>query len=268
MNNVLHIGATGLRAQQMAVDVVANNVANVNTPAFKRNAVAFVELVGRVDPGGVIGDGLVSAVPSAGVSAPAAMDAGLGVSVAATPKVLEQGELRKTDNPLDLAVRGPGFIELLGPGGQTVLWRGGSLRVNADGFLAAANGLPLKTSISVPRETAALAFTPDGQVLAQASGDARPQSIGQIDLVEVTDARALQAIGDGLYRVDDPNSGVMRRAAGEGGGVLAQGFLEGSNVRMVDEMVNMILMQRAYAANARLIQMADEMMNTVNQLRR
>jgi flagellar basal-body rod protein FlgG len=257
MNNVLYIGATGLRAQQLAVDVVANNVANINTPAFKRNSVAFAELVAQPERG------------DATATVQRATEAGLGVSVAASPKVLEQGELRKTDNPLDVAIRGGGFVELLGPGGQTYLWRGGALRVNTDGFLAAANGLQLKTPISVPREAAAVAIADDGQVFAVVPGERSAQQIGQLELVGVADARSVSAIGDGLYRVDDPLADVSRASPGESGmGLIAQGYLEGSNVKMVDEMVNMVLMQRAYAANARLIQLADEMMNTVNQLRR
>ena len=247
MNNVFHIGATGLRAQQSAVDAVANNVANVNTPAYKRNAVAFAEMVG---------------------SAAAGAD-GMGVTVAASPKVLEQGDLRKTDGAFDLAVRGAGFIELMAPGGQTLLWRGGTLRVNADGLLASAGGMALKAGVSVPRETTALSIAPGGQVLATVAGQKEPQPIGQIDLVAVADARALTALGDGLYRLDDPLAETARGAPGDGGvGLLAQGHLEASNVRMADEMVGMLMMQRAYAANARMLQVADEMMATINQLRR
>lgn len=258
MNNVFHIGATGLRAQQAAVDVVANNVANINTPAFKRSAVAFSEMVGAVAPAA---DG--------GTAGGAAVEPGLGVAISSSPKVLEQGELRKTDNPLDIAIRGSGFIELMGPGGQTVLWRGGALRVNSDGFLASANGLPLKGSISVPRDASALLVAESGQVFAAVAGQKSPQPIGQIELTAVADSRALTPLGDGLYRLDDPLADVSRGAPGEGGlGLFSQGHLESSNVKMVDEMVAMMLMQRAYTANARMLQIADEMMGTINQLRR
>jgi flagellar basal-body rod protein FlgG len=257
MNNVFHIGATGLKAQQSAVDVVANNVANINTPAFKRNTVAF---------SGIVGVGPVAEGEGANAGR---TDSGLGVTVMAAPKLLEQGELRRTDSPLDIAIRGPGFIELMAPGGQTVLWRGGGMRVNADGFLAAANGMPLKVSVSVPREAKAVLIAESGQVFAMVEGQRSPQNIGQLELVAVTDARALSALGDGLYRVDDPLADMSRGQPAEGAfGVVAQGYLEASNVKLVDEMVNMMLMQRAYAANARVVQLADEMMNTINQLRR
>lgn len=258
MNNVFYIGATGLRAQQVGVDVVANNVANVNTPGYKRNAVAFSEMVG-----------LTSAVdPAAGLLRSAA-EPGLGVVATAAPKVLDAGDLRKTDSALDLAVRGAGFIELLAPGGQTLMWRGGTLRVNSDGALAAANGLPLKGSVSVPRDATGVLIAESGQVFATTPGNASAQPIGQIELVAVRDERALTALGDGLYQLTDALADSTRGQPGEAGlGLLAQGYLETSNVKMVDEMVGMLLMQRAYSANARILQAADEMMNTVNQLRR
>lgn len=258
MNNVFYIGATGLRAQQIGVDVVANNVANVNTPAYKRSTVNFSEMVGLTN----------AADPAAGLLRNAAMP-GLGVAASAAPKVLDAGDLRKTDSTLDLAVRGAGFIELLAPAGQTLMWRGGTLRVNADGALAAANGLPLKGSISVPRDATSVLIADNGQVFATTSGSANAQLIGQIELVAVRDGRALTALGDGLYQLTDALADSTRGQPGEAGlGLLAQGYLETSNVKMVDEMVGMLLMQRAYAANARVVQAADEMMNTVNQLRR
>lgn len=255
MNNVFYIGATGLRAQQTALDVVGNNIANMNTAAFKRGEVAFVELVAPAAP----------ASPGAGKVA----ERGIGVAAAASPKVFEQGELRQTGKELDLAVRGAGFIELLGPGGQALLWRGGGLRVNHDGMLAAANGLPLKGAISVPHETTALTITETGQVLAQTAGRKGAREIGRIDLVSVGDARALASEGDGVYRIGDETADISHGRPGDNGlGLLAQGYSEASNVKLADEMVNMLLMQRAYAANARLIQAGDEMMSLVNDLRR
>jgi flagellar basal-body rod protein FlgG len=129
--------------------------------------------------------------------------------------------------------------------------------------------LPLKGSISVPREATALLVAEGGQVLALVAGQKGPQSIGQIELTTVSDPRALTALGDGLYRIEDPLADLSRGMPGDGSlGLVAQGYLESSNVKMVDEMVSMMLMQRAYSANARVIQLADEMMNTINQLRR
>ena len=258
MNGVLFIGATGLRAQQAAVDAVANNIANINTPAFKRNSVTFSELVS---------DGLT--VTRADGARAASHALSLGVSANSSAKNFGHGELRKTDNPTDIAIRGNGFIELLSPGGQTLLWRGASVRVNPDGFLAASNGMQLKSTISVPRDATELQIAQTGAVTALLAGEKRPQQIGQIELVTVNDAKALTAIGEGMFRVDDPLADVQRGLPGEGSlGLIAQGFLEASNVNLTDEMVGMVLMQRAYAANARVIQLADEMMGTINQLRR
>ncbi len=256
MNSILFIGATGLRAQQTAVDTVANNIANINTPAFKRAAVAFSELVAP--------DPVARTDASAGVA-----NFGLGVSALSTSKNFSPGELRKTENALDLAIRGNGFIELMSPGGQTVLWRGASLRVNPDGFLAAANGMQLKASVSIPNDATGLLISESGAVSVMTAGNTKPQQIGQIELVGVSDARALSAIGDGMYRIDDPVADVVRGLPGEGNlGLIQQGFAESSNVNLTDEMVGMLLMQRAYTANARVIQVADDMMSTVNQLRR
>jgi flagellar basal-body rod protein FlgG len=257
MNGVLFIGATGLRAQQAAVDVLANNIANINTPAFKRGGVAFSELVSQ--GGGTNGIG----APAAGA------ESGLGVAALASARSFSQGDVRKTDNSMDIAIRGNGFIELMAPGGQTLLWRGSSLKVNPDGFLAANNGMALKASISVPNDASRLEISPSGVVTAWIAGDSRAQTVGQIDLVGVADTRALIAVGEGTYRIDDPLADTVRGTPGESNlGLIAQGFAEGSNVSLTDEMVAMMLMQRAYAANARVIQLGDEMMGLVNQLRR
>jgi flagellar basal-body rod protein FlgG len=255
MNSILFIGATGLRAQQTAVDTLANNIANINTPAYKRSSVNFSELVAP--------DAFARA------DALAAANAGLGVSAMSSSKNFSPGELRKTDNALDIAIRGNGFIELISPGGQTVLWRGASLRVNPDGFLAASNGMQLKATISVPNDATSLVIGENGAVAVTTAGSTKPQQIGQIELVGVGDARALAAIGDGMYRIDDPLADVVRGLPGDGNlGLIQQGFAETANVNLTEEMVAMLLMQRAYTANARVIQLADEMMATVNQLRR
>jgi flagellar basal-body rod protein FlgG len=258
MNGAHYIGATGLRAQQAAVDTVANNVANINTAAFKRNTVAFSELVSQ-------GLGVANADPARALT----LDAPQGVMVAASPKNFEPGELRKTDNPADLAIQGAGFFELMSPGGQTLLWRGSALRVNPDGFLAAANGMQLKASISAPRDATNVQIAQNGAVFAVLPGTARSEQIGQLELVNVGDTRGLTAVGDGMYRVDDPLTDIVRGLPGDGTlGLVMQGYAEVSNVNLADEMVGMVMMQRAYSANARVIQVADQMMETVNQLRR
>ena len=186
MNGAFYIGATGLRAQERALDVVANNVTNVNTTAFKRGEVRFAELVGRA-PG--------ATEPSR--AGPPAMH---GVAADDGGRVFAQGDLRETGNPLDLAISGAGFIELAGPGGEVLLWRGGTLAVGEDGTLAAAGGLPLKAMIEIPAGTSAVSIDREGEVTAVLPGETEPQPIGRIELVLVRNMEGLTAIEGGLYR--------------------------------------------------------------------
>lgn len=254
MNGAFYIGATGLDAQQRALDVIANNIANINTPTFKRSQVRFSELVSPASAG----DDL-QPVSIAGLS---------GVSISGSPKVFAQGDLRETGNPLDIAISGDGLLELLGPGGKSLLWRGGAMKVSADGFLAAGNGLPLKAMISVPLGTTALSISRQGVVTALIDGVESPREIGKIDLVLVKDMAGLSPLGEGLYETADP-SNLMTVAPGEdGGGAVVQGSLEMSNVQLSDEMVMLLLMQRAYAANAQVVQAGDQLMAIANGLKR
>ncbi|HLX02115.1 MAG TPA: flagellar hook basal-body protein, partial [Trinickia sp.] len=195
MNNVFYIGATGLNAQQAAVDVTANNIANLNTPAFKRGAVSFSELL---VPG-------TEATQRRQLDASPAAALGAGVAAAPSLHVFTPGELRPTGNALDIAVRGEGFIELAtetNPG-DALLWRGGTLHVGDDGYLAAPNGMPLKAMISVPRDSKGITIEANGRVLATVPDQADPLEIGQLELVMPTDTRALLTAGEGVYRVHD-----------------------------------------------------------------
>ncbi|MGU7783228.1 flagellar hook-basal body protein [Burkholderia sp. PU8-34] len=257
MNNVFYIGATGLTAQQTAVDTTANNIANMNTPAFKRSDVAFSELL---------------------TSAPASLTRGYagetssvaaGVATNSMLPVLTPGELHPTGNALDLAIRGNGFIELASDSGQTMLWRGGTLQIGADGYLTAANGLRLRAMISVPRDASSITISPTGQVQARVPSQADPIDLGEIELLMPADARSLESIGGGVYRARDDGQSVSRIQPGEdNAGLLAQGFSEASNVSLSDELVGLMLYQRAYAANARLVQVGDELMSIANGLKR
>lgn len=254
MNGAFYIGATGLEAQQRALDVIANNIANINTPTFKRSQVRFSELV---SPTGAVDE--LQPLTIAGLS---------GVAISGSPKVFAQGDLRETGNPLDIAVSGDGLLELLGPGGKSLLWRGGALKVNADGYLAAGNGLPLKAMISVPVGTTALSISRGGIVTATIDGIEDPREIGKIDLVLAKDMAGLSPQGEGLYETADL-ANLMTASPGEdGAGALVQGSLEMSNVQLSDEMVMLLLMQRAYGANAQVLQAGDQLMAIANGLRR
>lgn len=253
MNGAFYIGATGLGAQQRALDVTANNIANINTPAFKRTGVRFSELV--------TGPGLVDGL------APMAQPGLAGVAAADFPRIYEQGDLRETGDPLSIAIKGDGLIELMGARGETLLWRGGAMKVNADGYLSTASGLPLKAMISVPQGATALTIDRDGVVTAAEDGGVS-REIGRIDLVVVKDAASLETLGEGVYRVEDIQNLITATPGEDGAGLIVQGSVETSNVELADEMVMMLLVQRAYAANAQVIQAGDQLMSIANNLRR
>ncbi len=254
MNNAFYIGAASLRTFQVANEATAANVANIGTDQYKRVSVSFAEMVGDAAAG-----------TEAGAGAAAAM---MGVAVRAQDRVFTAGELRQTGNPLDLAVIGEGLLELAGPGGQSLFWRGGTLRVNADGYLAAANGLPLRSLIHVPQDAREMTIGADGHVRARLDGQALPVDLGQIELTMPTDTRALRSSGDGLFRIAD-DAELVRAHPGENGlGTLQQASVETSNVKLGDELVNLMLQQRAFAASARVVQVGDELMGLVTGLKR
>jgi flagellar basal-body rod protein FlgG len=255
MNGVFYIGATGLDTQQRAIDIVGNNIANMNTRAFKASHPQFSQLVA---PAPVVGDDTTT-------SGPPTL---LGVQMDGAPIDFSQGQLTETGSAMDLAINGSGFVELMGPAGQTQLWRGGTLTVNADGYLATANGTPLQAMISVPREATAITVAADGKVTATVAGSPQPLAIGQIDLVQANDPTSLTPMSGGVY-IAASESELNRSAPGvDGAGVFAQGFAETSNVNLAEEMVTLMLMQRTYSANAQVVQAGDQLMAIANELRR
>jgi flagellar basal-body rod protein FlgG len=256
VNGAFYVGSVGLETQQRALDVLANNIANMNTPAFKRSQVRFREVVARRK----------DVVRSADLTPPAQTLSGVRLDRAVL--VDQQGALRKTGAATDLAIDGAGFIELMGPAGQTYLWRGGGLKVNEDGLLAAANGMPLKAAVTVPRDAGALTIGADGAIRANLPDVAESVELGQIVLVRVDDAEAMERVDGGLYRLRDDARIEAAPAGEDGNGTLVQGSLEQSNVALNEEMVALMLVQRAYAANAQVMQAADALMGIANGLRR
>ena len=184
-------------------------------------------------------------------------------------KVFDSGELRRTDAPLDIAVRGEGFLEVTMPDGSSAYTRGGSLKVNKDGLLATQAGYPLRPAVSIPDNAQSVVMEQDGRVLIRLASQTQPIEVGQLELVRFTGTGQLAAQGDNLYRASEASGEAIAVRVGEdGAGTLAQGFLEGSNVKMVDEMVNLMLAQRAYEASVKVVQAADEMLGMVNNLRK
>lgn len=256
MNGAFYVGATGLQAQQRALDVVANNISNINTTAFKRSEMRFSELVSQI-----VQPETRDAVP---VSLPESL---AGVQVQPSARIYQQGNLRETGQPLDLAISGDGFVETLGPAGEIWLWRGGTLRVNADGLLETESGLLLKSLIEVPDDSIGLTIDREGRVSSITGGTEERVELGTIDLVMPRDPHAIEAAGDGFYRTADGND-LRTLIAGEDGGVIVQGSIEASNVELTTEMVTLLLLQRAYGANAQVVQAGDQLMSIANNLRR
>lgn len=256
MSDAFYVGAVGLAAQQQALDGIANNIANVNTPAFKRSQLRFADMV---------------AAPAQTDAATAVQvpDAASGVMLDSQFMLNEQGELNHTGQSMDLAIDGQGFIELMGPGGQSLLWRGGAMKVNEDGLLATSHGLALRAAITVPTDATAIEIGGDGVVRATVPDSTDPVELGQIQLVKLDDPSSVDRLDGGLYRVREGAAPLTDAAPGEDGtGMLVQGAIEQSNVALTDEMVRLMLVQRAYAANAQIVQAADQMMAIANGLRR
>lgn len=259
MFDALYVGATGLYAQQTNVDTVANNLANMTTPAFKKSRVAFDDLMYRqVSPQQMGVEGLRNE-----------MLVGNGTQISGINKMFTQGELIQTDSPYDVAINGEGFFQVLMSDGRSGYSRAGSLRPNEDGLLALANGLVLQPPVSIPPGSKDMVIQRDGKVAVVLDGDTVHTEVGYIELASFSNPTGLKPLGDNLYEAT-PQSGdaLMGAPAEEGRGVLAQSFLEGSNVRMVDELVNLMMAQRAFEANSKIVQASDEILSMINGLRR
>jgi flagellar basal-body rod protein FlgG len=269
MFDALYIGATGMQAQQLSVNTIANNLANVNTSGFKKGRVSFTDLVtlgaegaGLATRGGPNGAREVG--PLAAVQGSVA-----GVGIASSAKIFDAGSLAQTGSTWDLAINGDGFLQVSLSDGSTAYTRGGTFKVNADGLLATSSGQPLKPPITVPNNATALVVSSDGTVTATVPGQSTPAQLGQLQLVRFANPSELLAQGDNLYRSSDGSGEPISGASGQDGlGAIQQGYLEGSNVKMVDEMVNLMVAQRAYEANVKVVQASDELLGMVNNLRK
>lgn len=267
MFDALSIGATGMQAQQMNVDTIANNLANVNTPAYKKGRVSFTDLMAS-EARNVLGDQGPDAASVAGPLGTVAHLGG-GVGIASVGKMFETGELRQTGSPFDVAIQGDGFLEVTMPDGSRAFTRGGTLKVNSDGLLVTQSGQVLKPGITVPSNATNITITSDGHVSLTVPNQATPVEAGQLELVRFSNPQALTALGDNLYRSsNDSGEPIAGKPGQDGIGTLAQGVLEGSNVKMVDEMVNLMVAQRAYEASVKVVQASDEMLGMVNNLRK
>jgi len=258
MLDSLYIGASGMQAQQLNIDAIANNLANVNTAGYKRSRVDFSDLLYRSVSG---------ATDSSGNSSIGRI--GMGATVASTGKVFTVGDLKKTDEPLDLVINGQGFFEVLAPDGSIAYTRNGALRLDRDGVLVTQDGYPLVGSIQVPPDSTQIRIDPNGRVFATVARSTSATELGQIELATFTNPAGLTATGNNLFQATEAAGDPIVGAPGENGiGTIVQGYLEGANVKLIDEMVSLVLAQRAYEINSKVIQASDEMLSISNNLYR
>lgn len=262
MTRTLSIAATGMQAQNVNIDVIANNLANVNTTGFKRSRADFADLLYQTlrPPG---------ATSAAGNQIPTGIQLGQGVRPVATYKIFTQGNYQTTENQLDLAIEGNGFFQVMQPNGEVAYTRSGAFKLDSESRIVTSEGYPLEPPITIPDDATQLTVGTDGIVSVMQAGQTAATEIGTIELVRFVNPAGLQSIGRNLFlptnASGDPETGT---AGTTGFGTITQGYLEMSNVNVVEEMVNMISAQRAYEINSKAIQTADDMLQTANNLKR
>jgi flagellar basal-body rod protein FlgG len=260
MIRALYTAASGMSAQQQNIDNVAHNLANVNTTGFKKSRVEFEDLV--YDQTKVPG-----APTSTTAEAPIGLETGLGVRAVATARDFSRGNLKSTSSPLDLAIEGDGFFQVQLPAGDIGYTRAGSFHLSGEGTLVTSEGYQVEPQISIPANATSISISKTGIVSASIPGQSAAQQIGALEIASFQNPAGLRAMGGNLFVTSTASGEPQVGAAGEEGrGSIQQGFTEDSNVSVVEEMVNMILGQRAYEANSRVIKAADEMLSQVNQI--
>jgi flagellar basal-body rod protein FlgG len=260
MMRALYSAASGMEAQQFQMDTISNNLANVNTTGFKENQARFQDLVYQElrAPGTPVGASLV----------PVGQDVGLGVKVGASEKIFTQGNIVQTGNPLDLAIEGDGFFQITMPDGTTAYTRDGSFNRDANGAIVTADGYFLQPQITIPQNAQNVQVGQDGTVTATVPGSNLPQQLGQIQLARFVNPAGLSPIGGHNLYTQTAASGtpVVSQAGLNGAGDIQGGYVEQSNVQVVNEIVNMIVSQRAFEASSKSVTAADEMLQTVNNI--
>ncbi len=256
----LWIAKTGLDAQQTQLDVISNNLANVSTAGFKRSRAVFEDLLYQTlrQPG---------AQSSQQTQLPTGLQLGTGVKPVASERIFTQGNLQKTDNTLDIAVNGQGFFQVMQPDGSIAYTRDGSFHLDAQGQLVSSSGYPLSPAITIPANAQTITVGRDGTVTVTQPGQPAPTQVGAIQLANFINAAGLQGQGENLYIETAASGSPTTNAPGSNGiGVLQQGYVETSNVNVVEELVNMIQTQRAYEINSKAVQTSDQMLQKLTQI--
>ncbi|HOO62983.1 MAG TPA: flagellar basal-body rod protein FlgG [Synergistaceae bacterium] len=257
----LYSGATGMIAQQTNLDVVSNNLANANTAGFKKIRADFEDLLYQIDrePGAPVEpDSMI----------PTGIQVGLGTRVVGTNRIMTAGNLQVTGNELDVAIEGDGFFQVTLPNGEIAYTRDGSWSMDGEGQIVTSNGHLLEPAIVIPEDALEIVISATGDVSVTLPEEADPQNVGQLELARFVNPGGLKAVGKNLF-LETPASGapIVAEPGDEGMGTTIQTILEMSNVQVVEEMVNMIVAQRAYEANSKTIQTADSLLQIANNLR-
>ncbi|NPV28724.1 MAG: flagellar basal-body rod protein FlgG [Firmicutes bacterium] len=265
MLRALYTAASGMTAQQFNIDTISHNLANVNTTAFKRVRPEFQDLLYLTIRRPV-------AVEGGAAGAPTGIDVGLGVRAAGSHTIFQQGSLQPTGNPLDLALSGPGFFVVKGPGDEELYTRDGSFKLDGEGRLVTTDGYLVQGEdgdIEIPPEAKEISVSADGTITYLSSEDSKPQEVDKLLIVQFINPAGLEKLGRNIYRATAASGEPQE--VGENGSqnvTVEQGFLESSNVQVVEEMVSLITAQRAYELNSKAVQAADEMLQIANNLRR
>ncbi len=262
MIRALHSSAAGMQSQQMSLDVIANNLANVQTTAFKKSKIEFQDVLYQTvrQPGAAQGGANIL---------PTGLEIGNGSQAVATAKNFSTGELVQTGDPYNVAIQGDGFFRVTLPDNSQAYTRDGAFKLNRDGQIVTSDGLPLEVPFEIPDGTVNIEISTNGTVSALIGGQEQIAELGQIQLYRFRNPAGLQSAGRNLYTANQASGDPQQGIPGENGyGTLNQGAIEKSNVKVIEEMVNMIVAQRAFEVNSKAIKSADEMMSQTNNLKR
>lgn len=262
MIRALRTAATGMAAQELLVDTISNNLANINTSGFKKAKVEFQDLLYQTQRA-------IGATDEQGSNIPTEIQIGHGTNPVSVQKIFSQGDITATQNSLDLAIDGDGFFQVLRTDGSVAYTRDGSLKLAADGRVVTSDGLVLEPEVTIPADAIEISISQDGVISTRSGTDIDPTEIGRIELARFINPAGLENIGGNLYLPTVASGEPLTSTPGtEELGTVRQGFLEMSNVAVVEEMVNLIVAQRAYEINSKTIRTAEEMLNTAGNLRR
>lgn len=260
MLRALHTAATGSQSQQFNIDIIANNVANVNTTGYKKARAEFEDLLSQTYSA-------AGSVGAQGTTDPVGIQVGLGVQVSATQRIFLPGSIQQTGNPLDLAIQGDGFFQVQTDSGTVAYTRDGSFKRDANGTMVTSDGYPVQPNVTIPSDATEIVIGLNGTISVRQAGSNTLNQVGQLQLARFSNPAGMESIGRNLFEETPASGSPIQGTAGQGDfakTTITQGFLEGSNVQIVEELINLISAQRAFEANSKVIQASDELLKTAN----